>query len=164
MTELHAANRLHPYSRGNRHLPDRRSHHMKSLFYSLFKRRRVGLRRDKDKHKGHYVDLHEPRLLICGVAILVMSCLDAYFTLLLLPYGAYEVNPLMKLLIDIDFTLFIKIKIAVTAFCVVFLIAHKNFWLLKNTIRVHSVMSMTLVMYFVLVNYQIGMLMMHKWY
>ena len=96
-----------------------------------------------------------------GVAILLLSCMDAYFTLLLLPYGAYEVNPLMRLLIETDYTLFIKTKIAITAFGVVFLIAHKNFWFLKNTIRVPAVMSMTLVMYFVLVNYQIGMLILH---
>jgi len=164
MTELYASSCLHPYSRRKHRRTDRRSHHVKSLFYSLFKRRRVSLRRDDDMQKGLYVDLHEPGLVICGVAILIMSCMDAYFTLLLLPYGAYEVNPLMKLLIDIDFTLFIKTKIAITAFCVVFLIAHKNFWLLKNTIRVHSVMLMTLVMYFVLINYQIGMLMLHDRY
>jgi len=161
MTELSAASRLHPYTRNKRHQTDRRNQHTKSLLYSLFKRRRVSLRRDDDRQQGFYVDLHEPRLLVSGIAILLLSCMDAYFTLLLLPYGAYEVNPLMRLLIDTDYTLFIMTKIAVTAFCVVFLIAHKNFWFLKNTIRVHSVMSITLVMYFVLVNYQIGMLILH---
>ena len=161
MTDLYAASRLHPCSRHKQHRTDRRNQHTKSLLYSLFKRRRISLRRDDDRQHGFYVDVHEPRMLMWGVAILLLSCMDAYFTLLLLPYGAYEVNPLMRLLIETDYTLFIKTKIAITAFGVVFLIAHKNFWFLKNTIRVPAVMSMTLVMYFVLVNYQIGMLILH---
>ena len=84
--------------------------------------------------------------------------MDACFTLLLYQQGIDELNPVMKLLIDIDTMLFINTKIAVTALCIIFFIAHKNFWLLKNKIKVHSVMSATMVMYFILVNYQIGML------
>jgi len=137
---------------------DRRSFHMRSLFLSLYKRRRRNLRRTADRHKEHYVDLHEPKLLITGVAILVLSCMDAWFTLLLLQHGAEEINPLMRLLIEIDAGLFIKTKIAITAFCVVFIVAHKNFWLLKHKIRVHSLMSATLIMYIVVINYQIGLL------
>lgn len=153
---------VQPYScvnsRSIRRQPERRNQHMQSLLYSFFKRRRRGLRRDVDRHKGHYVDIHEPKSLIIGVAILVMSSMDACFTLLLYKYGVEEFNPVMKLLIDIDIMLFIKTKIAVTAFCIIFFIAHENFWLLKNKIKVHSVMSATMVMYFILVNYQIGML------
>ena len=137
---------------------DRRTFHMRSLFHSLYKRRRRNLRRTADRHKEHYVDLHEPKLLITGVAILVMSCMDAWFTLLLLQHGAEEINPLMRLLIEIDTGLFIKTKIAITAFYVIFIIAHKNFWLLKNKIRVHALMSITFAMYFIVINYQIGLL------
>lgn len=161
MTEIYGAGRLQIYR--ERQHPDRRSHHMQSLFYSLIKRRRVSMRRESDRHTGHYVDMHEPRVVFYGVAILVMSSMDAYFTLLLLPHGAYEINPLMNLLIEIDFTLFIKTKIAITAFCVVFLIAHKNFWLVKNIIRVNTVLFMAAVMYFALVNYQLGILMLNDW-
>jgi len=148
--------------RPKRCLQDRRNLHMQSLLYSLFKRRRRGLRRATDIHKGHYVDIHEPKSLIIGVAILVMSCLDAYFTLLLLQHGSVEINPLMKLLINIDVALFVKTKIAVTAFCIIFIITHKNFWLLKNRLKVHSLMSATMVMYFLLINYQIGMLISYN--
>jgi len=147
-----------PYPQVKLRQHERRIFHMQSLLFSLFKRRRRDVRRIADRHIGHYVDLHEPKLLIIGVAIFVMSCMDAYFTLILLQHGAEEINPLMKLLIDIDITLFIKTKIAVTAVCIVFIIAHKNFWLLKNKIKVRSVLSATMVMYLVLINYQIGML------
>lgn len=162
MSETSVQSCLRSSPRPIRHQHDRRTLHMQSLLYSLVKRRRKGLRRTADRHKGHYVDLHEPKFLVIGLAILVMSCMDAHFTLLLLQRGAEEINPLMKLLIDIDTTLFIKTKIAVTAFGVVFIIVHRNFWLLKNKIRVHSVISATVAMYFILINYQIGMLMSHN--
>ncbi len=140
---------------------DRRCLHLQTFIYSLFKRRREGMRRAADRFTGHYVDLHEPRWLFICIAILLMSSMDACFTLLLLQHGVEEVNPLMKMLIDIDATLFVNTKIAITAFCVIFITAHKNFWLLKNTLRVGSIMSATLVMYFVLVNYQMGMLILY---
>ena len=162
MSETSVASRSPASLRLKRCRHDRRSFHMQSLLYSLFKRRRAGLRRAADRHKGYYVDVHEPELLVTGTAILIMSSLDAYFTLLLLQHGAAEVNPLMKLLIDIDVTLFIKTKIAITAFCIIFIIVHKNFWLLKNRIKVRSIMPATMVMYFVLVNCQIGMLISYN--
>lgn len=146
------------YSLPERSRQERRTFHLRSLFLSLYKRRRRNHRRSEDQHKEHYVDLHEPRLLVAGVAILLMSCIDAWFTLFLIQRGAEEINPLMKLLIEIDSGLFIKTKIAITAFCVIFIITHKNFWLLRTRLRVHSLMSITLAMYFVLINYQLGLL------
>lgn len=158
MSETSVASCSHSSLRLKRLQDDRRSMHMQSLLYSLFKRRRKGSRRSADRHKGHYVDLHEPKLVVIAAAILIMSSLDAYFTLLLLQYGAEEINPLMKMLIDMDVALFIKTKFAITAFCVVFIIVHKNFWLLKNRIKVHSLIPATMIMYLVLINYQIGIL------
>jgi hypothetical protein len=161
MSETIISGRTYGCTLRTRRRDDRRSLHLQTFLYSLFKRRRKGMRRATDRHTGHYVDLHEPRWLFFCIAVLIMSSMDACFTLLLLQHGVEEVNPLMKLLIDIDATLFINIKIAITAFCVIFITAHKNFWLLKNTLRVRSIMTATLVMYFVLINYQMGMLLLY---
>lgn len=123
-------------------------------------RRRQGMRRDADRQHGHYVDIHEPRTIYISVFIIIFSCLDAFFTLQLLQKGiAYEANPVMKVLIETNnIALFVLAKTAVTAFCIVFLVAHKHFWLIRNRIRTHAALIAALIAYICLINYEVFLL------
>jgi len=56
-----------------------------------------------------------------SLAIVLMSCLDAFFTLQLLSMGANEVNYFMKTLIESDISAFLTTKLLITCSGVVFL-------------------------------------------
>jgi len=73
------------------------------------------------------VDLHDQGLFMLALAIIVMSCMDAFFTLNLLAMGAEEVNYFMKVLIETDVTQFLAVKYTATAGGVVFLVAFARF-------------------------------------
>lgn len=136
--------------------PDRRRDLPQAFLHSLYRNRRRGMRRDEDRRRAHYVDVHGPGVVICAVTVLLLSCADSLFTLLLLQRGAEEINPVMRALIDTDVGLFVGVKLALTAACVVFFVAHRNFWLFR--IRGHVILYGTLALYAALVNYQIHLL------
>jgi len=99
---------------------ERRNHSAWSFAYGSFRpRRRVG-RREGD-HDRIFLDWHEPRVLYLALAILLMCCADALFTLNLLAIGAEEMNALMAALITHDVERFLQLKIGVTAASLVLL-------------------------------------------
>jgi hypothetical protein len=99
---------------------ERRSHSAWSFAYGSFRpRRRIG-RRDGD-HDRIFLDWHEPRVLYLSLAIVLMCCADALFTLNLLAIGAEEMNALMAALITHDAEAFLQLKIGVTGASVVLL-------------------------------------------
>lgn len=139
--------------------PERRKNSLKSFCYSLFMRRRRGMRRQVDHSLGHYVDIHDSPTVYTALTIVILSCADAFLTLILLQKGlAYEANPFMKMLIESNTGAFVATKTAITASCIIFLVAHKHFWLFRNRIRAHSVLFATLVAYASLINYEIILL------
>ncbi len=96
-----------------RRLNERRNHSAWSFTYGSFRpRRRLG-RRSGD-HDRVFLDWHEPRVLYLVLAIVLMCCADALFTLNLLAIGANELNVLMNVLINHDVERFLAVKIGVT--------------------------------------------------
>jgi hypothetical protein len=83
------------------------------MYGGLRPRRRHG-RRASDVHRV-LLDWHEPRVLYLALAILLMSCADALFTLNLLAVGGEELNVVMRLLLDQDVRWFLWAKIGLTA-------------------------------------------------
>ncbi len=67
---------------------------------------------------------HDAHLLLTALAILLLSTLDAIFTLLLIDAGTVtEANPVMALLLEADVRLFAGTKTALTAGGVMVLVA-----------------------------------------
>ena len=99
---------------------ERRSHSAWSFAYGSFRPRRRAGRRERD-HERVFLDWHEPRVLYLAVAIVLMCCADALFTLNLLAAGAEEMNVLMGALITHDVQHFLVLKIGVTCTSVVLL-------------------------------------------
>ena len=120
------------------------------------KNRRRGPRRFSD-HRGYYVDWYEPRLLAVSLGILVLCCIDAWFTLTLLGEGAKEVNVLMDMLIQRDVNTFVHIKLGVTAVGLVYLVVHSSFRL-RGLVLVRHVLYLLLGSYVLLFIYQLSML------
>ena len=116
-----------------RAIPDRRRHSWRTLTYSGFEgrgRRRYARRNGCDC----YLDWYDPKLMFTGIAVLVLSGLDARFSLMLLERGAHEANYFMARLMETSDELFVVVKLAVTTFAILFLLMHAHF-------RIHRIIS-----------------------
>jgi hypothetical protein len=99
---------------------ERRTPNLGSLFYGGLRPRRRAGRRNGDAQRV-FLDWHEPRVLYLGLAILLMSCLDALLTLNILGAGGRELNGMMAWLLNRDTDWFIGVKIGVTGVGVILL-------------------------------------------
>lgn len=76
--------------------------------------RRKVLRRRDDRKSLYYVDEYNPRLVIPILLILLLSMLDAFFTLVLIDNGAVEINPLMAFYLEVGPGVFLTVKYLLT--------------------------------------------------
>ena len=111
---------------------DRRRHSWRTVTYCGLKGRG---RRHNARRSNHsyYLDHYDPRLVMTGLLVLLLSSLDALFTLTLLGKGAYEANILMAALLDVGTLPFVITKVAVTTFGVLFLLMHSQFRIMQVT-------------------------------
>lgn len=139
--------------RGNH---DRRRHSWLTLTYCGFEgrgRRRYARRNDSDC----YLDWYDPKLVFTGIAVLVMSCMDAVFSLMLLDRGAYEANYFMARLMETSDELFVTVKTAVTAFGIMFLLMHAHFRIMR-VISGKRLLETVVVVYGLLIGYELMLL------
>lgn len=118
-TDLDAA-ALHPASPPERRGTERRTRVLRALVHGSFQPRRRGPRRTGERALGA-IDWHHPQWLATAMLIVTLCAADAFLTLLLLERGAYEVNPVMRVLLGGSGFSFAVIKIGVTASGVVLL-------------------------------------------
>lgn len=139
--------------------PERRKRRLSSLLHGVHKRQRREARRAEDHRRGFYVDVYEPVLVAGLLAILILCGLDAYFTLTLLDQGSKELNVFMKLLLERDVNLFVAVKFALTGLALLLVLMHKNFVVFKR-LRVAYILPATLLIYALLVKYEIALLIL----
>jgi hypothetical protein len=135
---------------------DRRLHSWQTITYCGFQGR--GRRRHARRNgNNYYLDWYDPSLVFIGITILLMSCLDALFTLILLNRGAYEVNFFMVRLMEISDGLFVAIKMAVTAFGIVFLLMHAHFQIFR-ILSGKRLLQIFMAVYGLLIGYELILL------
>jgi hypothetical protein len=105
---------------------DRRTQSFQSILFGALKPRRRDNRRPTDDQL-FVVDWHDSGLFALAIAIVVMSCMDAWFTLHLLSIGGEEVNWFMAVLLEKDVSTFLAIKYMVTGAGVIVLVALARF-------------------------------------
>lgn len=135
---------------------DRRLFSMRTLYGALFLNRRRTSRRDEDLLNS-YIDWYGPWPLVATVMITVMSCLDAFFTLILIGNGAVEMNIFMDWLIQKDIQTFAVVKVAVTSVALVVLVMHFNFRIYR-VIAVRYLMYALVPIYMALIAHEINLL------
>lgn len=138
-----------------RRRPDRRRRHV--LFadwrWAMAGRRTRSRRGEEAAEFG--VDRYEPQLFALAIGILVLSCLDAAFTLTLIARGvATEINPLMRALMSHDRQVFVNLKVVLTGAAVVFMVALAD-WRFVRAVRVRHIMVATLLGYGTLVAFEL---------
>ncbi|MCP4407655.1 MAG: hypothetical protein GY807_07815, partial [Gammaproteobacteria bacterium] len=94
-------------------------------------RKRCSIRREANRHNT-YLDRYKPLFVYITLGVLLLSCVDATFTLALLQRGSVELNPLMAWLIDINPHLFVAVKLSITGLGVLLLLAHTQFRVFRS--------------------------------
>jgi hypothetical protein len=96
------------------------------LFSSGGRRKAWGRRKDDE---GGYVDQYDFRTWAVAFSVLILSCLDAVLTWLLIYAGrGAELNPLMKRLIQSGSPyIFLFLKLTITSIAMAVIVAHRGF-------------------------------------
>lgn len=94
---------------------DRRHVGWRTVLFGFLRSRRHGLRRDADADVI-FLDWHHPWLFFLSVGTMLLSCTDAFLTLILLDFGMIEANPFMASVMEYGTAAFAGTKIAMTAF------------------------------------------------
>lgn len=136
---------------------DRRQQSLRSVVYGGLHPRRVVNRRPSDD-QWVVVDWHDQGLFMVGMAIVLMSCIDAFFTLNLLNLGAQELNYFMQVLIAKDTTVFLLGKFSLTALGVICLVTFARFRL-GGFLRVRRVLEALCGMYACLIIWELYLLL-----
>lgn len=94
--------------------------------YTFFGGRRKTIRKE-DRETHLFVDLYSTRLLVAVILLLLLSCLDAFLTLLLIDRGTViEGNPIMARILEYGTFPFVTIKFVITALAITVLTLFKN--------------------------------------
>ena len=139
-----------PEQRGD---SDRRNFTWRTVIYGFALSRRRQHRREVDDDVV-FLDWHHPWLFFLATGTMLLSCADAFLTLLLIDLGMVEANPIMGAIMAHGTTVFTGIKLAMTAlgiFVLVFL-AKARF---LNRFRAGLFLTMFFAFYACLVCYEL---------
>jgi len=94
---------------------DRRDFSWRTVTYGFTLSRRHAHRRSADD-EVIFLDWHHPGLFFLAVGTMLLSCADAFLTLLLIDRGMIEANPVMNAVMMQGAMAFTSTKLAMTAF------------------------------------------------
>jgi len=136
----------------SRVIVDRRDFTWRTVFYGFFRSRRRDSRRGIESDPM-FTDWHHPWLFFLATGIMLMSSLDAFFTLQLLDRGAIEINPVMAAVIGKGALAFAASKMALTAFGI-FALVFMSRAKFMNRIRTGAILTVFFSGYAVLICYE----------
>lgn len=132
---------------------DRRKQPTPTVSRYIFFGRRKTIRRKAEQWRGGYVDRYSSVLLLFLISVVGLNILDAFFTLMLLDLKGWEVNPVVRSVIDLYGTEFWIWKFFIVSVSLTLLCLHSRFRLVKEVIIGIS------CLYLVVVAYQIFLLL-----
>lgn len=136
----------------NRDRDDRREFSWRTVFFGFTRSRRHDTRRDSEE-EPLYTDWHHPWLFFLATGTMLLSCMDAFFTLQLIDRGAVEMNPVMAALIGRGTLAFAATKMLLTGvgiLVLVFLSRSRMF----NLMRTGMILTIFFTIYACLVCYE----------
>ena len=105
----------------NRDSDDRREFSWRTVFFGFLRSRRRDTRRGSED-APLYTDWHHPWLFFLATGTMLLSCMDAFFTLQLLDRGAIEINPAMAVMIGQGTLAFAATKMLLTGLGILILV------------------------------------------
>jgi hypothetical protein len=136
---------------------ERRSRIVWSIIYGGFRPRRRTPRRPDGTCYVWSLDWYSTHLLAVSIGILLLSVTDAALTLLLLERGAFEVNPVMALVVNGDPAMFATLKMGLTGSSVLILVGLSRQRFLR-LLRVDAALYAVFLTYSALIPYELWML------
>jgi len=136
----------------NRDSDDRREFSWRTVFFGFIRSRRRDTRRDNED-APLYTDWHHPWLFFLSTGIMLLSCMDAFFTLQLLDRGAIEINPVMAVIIGQGTLAFAATKMLLTGLGILVLVFLSQTRLF-NLMRTGLVLTVFFALYACLVCYE----------
>jgi type IV secretory pathway TrbL component len=116
--------------------------------YTFYGGRRKSVRREEDKKRHRYVDIYSPRLFSILLSILIVSCVDAYLTLLMIEKKVVtEGNPVMAFYMEFGTLPFFAVKYSLTAIPVIILCILKNSFITRVGLLSAMVIYLVVVLY-----------------
>jgi hypothetical protein len=100
---------------------DRREISWRTVLFGFIRSRRRLHRRSVDEEIV-FLDWHHPWLFFLATGTMLLSCADAFLTLLLIEQGMTEVNPIMNAAMSHSTLLFTSTKLAMTGFGILVLV------------------------------------------
>ncbi len=100
---------------------DRRDFSWQTVFFGFIRSRRRNTRRGSED-EPLYTDWHHPWLFFLATGTMLLSCMDAFFTLQLLGRGAIEINPIMAIMIGKGTLAFAASKMLLTGLGILMLV------------------------------------------
>jgi len=137
--------------------PDRRKRPTPPISRYLFR----GRRRDPGPAGlNHYVDRPPAAGWFCALILILLSTLDALFSLRLFDnHNFHEMNPLLHLGLQHSDGAFLAIKLGLTLVAVFVLLLHWNFVIAKRRVRVVWLIATLIIAYSCIVIYEIALLL-----
>ncbi len=114
--------------------------------FTLWGRRKT-FRRKEDQKRGGYVDCYHPRLLILLTLAVGLTVLDALFTMMILDDGGWEINPVVRSVIQLYGDRFWVWKFVIVSFPLTLLCLHSKFRLVMPVISGITAISIIVILY-----------------
>ena len=132
---------------------ERRMFSWRTVLFGFTRSRRHNLRRDADSDVI-FMDWHHPWLFFLSVGIMLLSCADAFLTLLLIDRGMIEANPFMAAMLGQGAATFAVSKVFMTGTSILILVflAKSQF---MNRVRTGLFLTIFFSFYCCLVCYEI---------
>lgn len=136
-----------------RALSDRRDFSWRTVFFGFMRSRRHNSRRDDDGDVI-FMDWHHPWLFFLAVSIMLLSCTDAFLTLMLIERGMIEANPIMAAVLGQGAATFAVSKVFMTGTSILILVFLAKFHFM-NRLRTGLLLTLFFSIYCCLVCYEL---------
>ena len=130
-----------------RTVKDRRKQPTPAISRFTLRGRRKKFRRKEDQERGGYIDSYHPGLLILLTMAIGLTVLDALFTMMILDDGGWEVNPVVRSVIQLYGDRFWIWKFVVASIPLTILCVHSKFRFVLPVILGITTISVIVILY-----------------
>ena len=121
--------------------------------------RRAEPRRAADRRKLYLEDRYSSRTVTVTLLIVVLSVLDAIFTLNLVDRGAVELNPVMAYYLQKGPMVFFAVKYLLTCSAVMLVFFHKNAYVFNSNWQVKMLFPLLTVPFVLVVQWELYLIL-----
>ena len=101
----------------------------------------------EDQNRGGYVDLYSSGLLFLLILVAGLNVLDALFTMMILDDGGWEINPVVRSVIQLYGNGFWIWKFTIVSISLILLCLHSKFRLVMPVILGITAISIIVILY-----------------